>query len=161
MALEEHVTRLLVAGEHEAAKNRRLVVIFTAFSLFCALVAFIFYALGDSISYYKIPSAISQNDRKTGSRLRLGGFVVAGSLKQHGSEITFLLSDDVAAEPIGFQGIVPDLFREGQAVVVEGKFEATRGFVAHRLLAKHDARYISRERADMLKKQGNWQEYLP
>jgi len=158
--LSEHASRLLVVGEREALRNRRLVIIFSAFSLFCAFIALIFYALGDSVSYYKTPSSLSQSDREAGSRLRLGGIVVAGSLEQHGSEMSFLLSDDVAAEKIHFQGIVPDLFREGQAVIVEGKFEEKAGFVAYRLLAKHDARYISPERVEMLKKQGKWQEYL-
>jgi len=158
---QEHVPNfLLVAAHSQMRHHRRLVVLLIAFSLFTAALSLVLYALGDNISYYRTPLSISQSDRQQGAWLRLGGFVVPGSVRQQGHEIVFALSDDVAEEQVRFQGVVPNLFREGQAVVVEGRFEATGGFVAQRLLAKHDERYLSQETVQMLKNQGKWQEYL-
>jgi len=93
------------------------------------------------------------------ARLRIGGLVKDGSVKR-GSElrISFVVTDGKSDVPVNFQGIVPDLFREGQGVVVEGRLGRDKIFTADTVLAKHDERYMPREVVDALKKSGRWQE---
>jgi len=94
-----------------------------------------------------------------GKRMRIGGLVKPGSL-QHVDKlnIRFEVTDGKADVPVQYQGIVPDLFREGQGVVAEGKLDPNGLFVADTVLAKHDERYMPREVVDALKKSGRWQE---
>ena len=72
--------------------------------------------------------------------------------------IRFAVTDGKSDIPVHYQGIVPDLFREGQGVVAEGTLEADGTLTADTVLAKHDERYMPREVVDALKKTGRWQE---
>jgi cytochrome c-type biogenesis protein CcmE len=94
-----------------------------------------------------------------GKRFRLGGLVQPGSLV-HGDnlKVTFEVGDGSAALPVSYQGILPDLFREGQGVVAEGALDASGVFKADTVLAKHDEKYMPKDVADALKKQGHWKE---
>jgi len=73
--------------------------------------------------------------------MRLGGIVEVGSVSRHGSDITFSVSDGRLREKIRFNGVLPDLFREGQGVVIDGRFDREGDFIASRILAKHDENY--------------------
>jgi cytochrome c-type biogenesis protein CcmE len=89
----------------------------------------------------------------------MGGLVKDGSVKRGADlHISFVVTDGKSDVPVTFQGIAPDLFREGQGVVVEGKVRQGGVFAADTLLAKHDERYMPREVVDALKKSGRWQE---
>jgi cytochrome c-type biogenesis protein CcmE len=94
-----------------------------------------------------------------GRRFRLGGLVQPGSLK-HGDNlaVTFDVADGEARLPVSYNGILPDLFREGQGVVAEGALDASGVFRADTVLAKHDETYMPKEVADALKKQGHWKD---
>ncbi len=74
-----------------------------------------------------------------------------------GQQITFEVTDANTSIPVRYQGILPDLFREGQGVVAEGVLEAPGAFRADTVLARHDETYMPREVADALKRQGHWQ----
>ncbi len=94
-----------------------------------------------------------------GARLRVGGLVKPGSLiKAEGEKLSFSITDGAHDVAVTYQGLVPDLFREGQGVVAEGVLEAPGKLLADTILAKHDERYMPREVVDALKKQGRWQE---
>ena len=73
-------------------------------------------------------------------------------------QVRFAITDGNTDLPVDYQGIVPDLFREGQGVVAEGKLEAGGTLAADSVLAKHDERYMPREVVDALKKSGRWKE---
>ena len=91
--------------------------------------------------------------------MRIGGLVKAGSLvKSGGQKATFMITDNVNNVAVSYEGLLPDLFREGQGVVAEGVLEAPGRLRADNVLAKHDERYMPREVVDALKKQGRWQE---
>jgi cytochrome c-type biogenesis protein CcmE len=94
-----------------------------------------------------------------GRRFRLGGLVQPGSLK-HGDNlaVTFDVGDGDSKLPVSFNGILPDLFREGQGIVAEGALDASGVFRADTVLAKHDETYMPKEVADALKKQGHWKD---
>ena len=87
----------------------------------------------------------------------MGGLVRVGSVKhQPSGEIDFVVADRRATTPVIFRGELPDLFREGQGVVAIGAFDPAGVFIATKILAKHDEKYMPREVAKALKEQGEW-----
>jgi cytochrome c-type biogenesis protein CcmE len=117
------------------------------------------YALRDNLSYFRTPSElVSGNfpERTNGRALRLGGLVEKGSIKREtrGDQeiVTFRVTDLAKTVTVHFQGIVPDLFREGQGMIAEGKMAPDGTFTATQLLAKHDEKYMPPEVAKTLHK---------
>jgi cytochrome c-type biogenesis protein CcmE len=124
-----------------------------------AAVALVLGAMRDSIVFFNSPSDIVEKHPAPGKRLRIGGLVKPGSLiRGENLNIRFDVTDGKNEIAVRYQGIVPDLFREGQGVVAEGKLGPDGVFVADTVLAKHDERYMPREVVDALKKSGHWQE---
>jgi cytochrome c-type biogenesis protein CcmE len=72
--------------------------------------------------------------------------------------VSFVVADGGATLPVSFQGILPDLFREGQGVVAEGALDRSGVFKADTVLAKHDETYMPKDVADALKQQGHWKD---
>src|SRR4029078_7268431 len=105
------------------------------------------------------PTDVVEKKVQPGSRIRLGGLVKPGTL-QRGDQLAgrFEVTDGNRAIAASYQGILPDLFREGQGVIAEGTLESGGGFKADSVLAKHDEKYMPKEVADALKKQGHWKE---
>lgn len=140
-------------------KQRRLVMIGSGLAVLAVAVALVLSALSDSIVFFNSPTDVVEKHIATGTRIRLGGMVKEGSLVRGDHlNVRFEVTDGANDIPVSFQGIVPDLFREGQGVVAEGRIEPGRTFRADNILAKHDENYMPREVADALKKQGRWQE---
>ncbi|MCW8952985.1 MAG: cytochrome c maturation protein CcmE, partial [Rhodospirillales bacterium] len=121
-------------------------------------VALMLAAFEDNIVFFYSPTELQEKDIRPDQRLRIGGLVEEGSIKKAEDSMTFefRVTDTVNAVAVVYKGILPDLFREGQGVVVEGKMGAT-AFVADEVLAKHDENYMPPEVADALKKSGQWQ----
>jgi cytochrome c-type biogenesis protein CcmE len=139
-------------------KQRRLVLIGSSLAVLALAVGLVLSALRDSIVFFNSPSDIAGKSVSTSGRIRMGGLVEPGSVDR-GPElrVNFKVTDGNAAVPVSYRGLLPDLFREGQGVVVEGRY--TGGvFAADSVLAKHDERYMPREVVDALKKTGRWQE---
>ncbi|QEE09007.1 cytochrome c maturation protein CcmE [Bartonella kosoyi] len=134
-------------------KKRRLRII-----LLCCLVmeiaaSLLVYAMRHAVSFFRMPSEITKEDILTGRPLRLGGFVEKGSVQYVGeSGVIFFITDNTKHKKVIFNGILPDLFREGQGVIVEGYFDKQDFFIGTRILAKHDETYMPKETADRLKK---------
>ena len=140
-------------------KGRRLTLIGIALGVVAFAAALALYALSDSIVFFYGPSEVLQKNPAAGTRLRIGGLVKPGSLvKSAGQKATFEITDNAHNVAVSYEGLLPDLFREGQGVVAEGVLEAPGQFRADSVLAKHDERYMPREVVDALKKQGRWQE---
>ncbi|HEU5178281.1 MAG TPA: cytochrome c maturation protein CcmE, partial [Burkholderiales bacterium] len=92
-----------------------------------------------------------------GQRIRIGGLVKEGSVQRGESlAVRFEVTDGRSTIPVAYQGLLPDLFREGQGVVAEGALDPTGTLKADSVLAKHDETYMPKEVADALKKQGHW-----
>lgn len=128
-------------------KHQRLMLGFAALVAIGGASGLALSALKDQAAFFYTPSDVATKKPEIGKASRLGGMVQAGSLKHlpDGKTITFLVSDAQATVPVRFEGIAPDLFKEGSGVVAEGKFTADGGFVADNLLAKHDERYMPPE----------------
>jgi cytochrome c-type biogenesis protein CcmE len=118
--------------------------------------ALTFAGLRDSIVYFVAPSELAQKARP-GQRIRLGGLVVQGTVHRDGDGVTtFAVTDGAVQVEVRYGGMLPDLFREGQGVVAEGRWLPGQMFQADRVLAKHDERYMPREVAEALKQRGEW-----
>jgi cytochrome c-type biogenesis protein CcmE len=137
-----------LAGTQMTRKQQRLVGVLLLLLGLGTATGLTLLALRDNISYFRTPSEIASGnypEHATGRALRLGGLVVKGSLKREGDVITFLVTDLAHSIAVRYQGIPPDLFREGQGVVAEGKMMPDGSFAATTLLAKHDEKYMPPE----------------
>jgi cytochrome c-type biogenesis protein CcmE len=140
-------------------RGRRLSLIAAALVVVGAAAGLSLYALSDSIVFFYSPSEVAQKGAAPGARLRIGGMVKTGSVvKSADQNVAFVLTDGAHDLKVSYQGLLPDLFREGQGVVAEGVLAAPGQIRADTILAKHDERYMPREVVDALKKQGRWQE---
>jgi cytochrome c-type biogenesis protein CcmE len=140
-------------------RGRRLSLIALSLAVVGAAAGLSLYALSDSIVFFMSPSEVAQKAVAPGARLRIGGMVKTGSVvKSADQNVAFVLTDGAHDLKVAYQGLLPDLFREGQGVVAEGVLDALGQVRADTILAKHDERYMPREVVDALKKQGRWQE---
>ena len=140
-------------------KQRRLVLIGAGVGVLAIAAALVLSALRDSIVFFNSPTDVVEKQIAPGSRVRVGGLVKPGSVQRGDNlHIRFEVTDGNKDIAVQYQGIVPDLFREGQGVVAEGKIEPGGSLAADSVLAKHDERYMPREVVDALKKSGRWQE---
>jgi cytochrome c-type biogenesis protein CcmE len=140
-------------------RGRRLSLIAVALVVVGASAAIALYSLRDNIVFFYSPTEVVQKAAQPGARLRVGGLVKADSLiKLSGENVEFVVTDGANELTVAYQGLLPDLFREGQGVVAEGVLEAPGQMRAETILAKHDERYMPREVVEALKKQGRWQE---
>ena len=115
-------------------------------------------AFSNNLVFFYSPSDLKTQVISADRRVRIGGLVENGSIERGGdSRVAFRITDGKTDIAVVYRGIVPDLFREGQGVVAEGKLEDGI-FDASTILAKHDERYMPREVVDALKKSGHWQE---
>ena len=138
-------------------KHKRLTFIVIALCLFSTAAGLILMALEDTIIFFYSPTDLIEKNTDPKQRLRLGGLVAEKSLKKLGDAmITFEVTDAVKTVRVRYKGILPDLFREGQGVVTQGRF-VSGIFEADEVLAKHDENYMPAEVADALKKSGQWQ----
>lgn len=138
-------------------KQRRSLFIGVSVAVLAAAVALVLVALEDSIVFFYSPSDVTEKQIKPGQRIRLGGLVEEGSVKRgSGTVIRFAVTDTIKSIEVRYEGVLPDLFREGQGVVTEGKLSSIGVFDADSVLAKHDENYMPPEVADMLKKKGVW-----
>ncbi len=129
------------------SKHQRLTLAIVALIAVIAAGLLAASALKDEAAYFYAPNDVKTKGVEPGKAIRLGGMVVAGSLKKAADGVTihFDVTDGKATVPAMFKGIAPDLFREGSGVVAEGAFDKGGTFVATELLAKHDERYMPRE----------------
>jgi cytochrome c-type biogenesis protein CcmE len=140
-------------------RQRRLTMIGGALAVLAIAAALVLNALRDSIVFFSTPVMVAEKHIPAGKRFRLGGLVQPGSLVRGDNlAVKFEVSDGSATLPVAFQGILPDLFREGQGVVAEGALDGAGVFKADTVLAKHDETYMPKDVADALKKQGHWKD---
>ncbi len=136
-------------------KQKRLTMILGGLAVLGVAAGIILYALSGTITFFHTPSDLTETGVKPGQRIRLGGMVEDGSVKKgDGTLTTFVVTDQIKTVTVTYNGILPDLFREGQGVVTEGKLRDDGTFEADTVLAKHDENYMPRELAESLKEKG-------
>jgi cytochrome c-type biogenesis protein CcmE len=128
-----------------------------------AAVALVLSAFEENLVFFYSPSDLLAEKAPEGRALRLGGLVEESSVKRlsDGLTVEFRVTDLANTVPVTFRGILPDLFREGQGVIAEGRFGPDGVFVAEEVLAKHDENYMPPEVAEVLKESGEWQRSQP
>jgi cytochrome c-type biogenesis protein CcmE len=138
-------------------KGKRLTMIIGALAALGLAAGLVLFALRDNIVFFYTPSELATRTIAPGARLRIGGLVKEGSVVKSGKDASFVVTDRSRDLKVSYTGLLPDLFREGQGVVVDGALNLDGGFRADSVLAKHDERYMPRDVADKLKAQGVWQ----
>jgi cytochrome c-type biogenesis protein CcmE len=139
-------------------KYQRIYMILGGLVAVAVGAAMVLLAFEDSVVFFYSPSDIKENRVDVNQRIRVGGLVEIDSVKKKGTQVTFNVTDTVERLEVTFTGILPDLFREGQGIIAEGKLIKTGGFIASEVLAKHDENYMPPEVADAIKKAGQWKE---
>lgn len=126
-----------------AVQKKRLYFILLVLVVMAAIVGLSLYALNQNINLFYTPTQIAKGGVKPGQLFRLGGQVKKGTIKQDAGnlQISFVVSDPFHNVLVEYAGILPDLFREGQSVVIEGSLDQAGIMQATRVLAKHDERY--------------------
>ena len=143
-------------------KRRRLIAVLTGLVMLGGATAMALLAFNDNLVFFYSPSDLAAKTVGPERRIRIGGLVEDQSLvKEDGRRVAFRVTDGKAELKVVFDGLLPDLFREGQGVVAEGKLRGDGVFVASSVLAKHDEKYMPPEVADALKRSGHWQEGGP
>jgi cytochrome c-type biogenesis protein CcmE len=138
-------------------KQKRLSVIAGLGVVLALALGLILFALRDQIVFFYSPTEIHEKSVAAGTPVRLGGLVKAGTWKRSGDQNDFVVTDGTTDMTAHYTGILPDLFREGQGVVIEGAVATDGSFAATNVLAKHDEKYMPKEVVDELKAKGEWQ----
>jgi cytochrome c-type biogenesis protein CcmE len=141
---------------HPIRKQRLIIVIFIVVGASVA-AALIFYALRENMNLFYSPSDIAAGKAPLATRIRAGGMVREGSVQRLGEdlEVTFVVTDYEHDVTVHYEGILPDLFAEGQGVVVTGSQVSPGIFQATEVLAKHDEEYMPPEVSDALEQSGH------
>lgn len=137
-------------------RDQRLIMIGSAGAVLVLAMTLTFTGLRDSVVYFVAPSELATK-AEPGQRVRLGGLVVEGTLRRaDDGAMHFAMTDGGVAIEVRYDGVLPDLFREGQGVVAEGTWQPGAAFEAERVLARHDETYMPREVAEAIKQRGDW-----
>jgi cytochrome c-type biogenesis protein CcmE len=137
-------------------KQKRLALIGGGVAFLTAAVLLVMFAFSQSVAYFYVPSDLQKASIPPDTRIRLGGLVKPGSWKRgQGMHEAFEVTDTIGTVPVAYTGILPDLFREGQGVVAEGRLTGSPPvFMADTVLAKHDETYMPKDVADRLQEKG-------
>ena len=130
---------------HPKRRQKLLVIIFIL-SACAAAVALLTTALRQNINLFYTPSQVVDGEAPVGQSIRIGGMVALGSFQQlDGVRSQFRVTDFNETISVRFEGLLPDLFREGQGIVARGQLGASGSFEAEEVLAKHDEKYMPPE----------------
>jgi cytochrome c-type biogenesis protein CcmE len=141
-------------------KRRRLIAVLAGLTMLGVATGLVLAALTGpgALSFFCSPTDLTTKADCQTHHIRLGGLVAPDSVRRDGKSIAFRVTDGESTVQVTYSGVVPDLFREGQGVVVEGRLDGAGQVRADSVLAKHDENYMPREVVEALKKSGRWQE---
>lgn len=137
-------------------RKRRLIAVLVILIGVGAASAITIYSLRQNMLFFVSPADITEQNLPLGREFRLGGLVVPGTVRrgEDGLAVHFDVTDGAETVSVSFDGILPDLFREGQGVIARGELQSKHMFVAREVLAKHDENYMPPEVADALEEKG-------
>ncbi len=139
------------------SRKRRMIYLLLVLAGVSIAGGIAFWSLQQNLLYFQSPSEVAAMDMPAGRQFRLGGLVEVGSTERDpgGLLVSFVVTDGQHSIPVSYEGILPDLFREGQGVIARGKLDEAGQFNATEVLAKHDENYMPPEVADALEKAGH------
>ena len=132
-------------------RNKRLAIASGVVAVVGVAAALVLNAFQSNLVFFYSPSQIASKEAPTGRTFRLGGLVEAGSVKRDGVSVSFVVTDTARSVPVRYNGILPDLFKEGKGVVAQGQLKDGT-FEAREVLAKHDENYMPPEAAEALRR---------
>ncbi len=133
-------------------RHKRAAIVVGVLSAVGVAVALVLNAFNSNLVFFYTPVQIAAKEAPQGRTFRVGGLVEAGSVKRDGVTVNFVVTDTIKTVPVRFEGVLPDLFKEGKGVVAQGQLGADGVFAAREVLAKHDENYMPPEAADALQK---------
>lgn len=139
-------------------KHKRLLAVLGLIGGLGVSAALVLTAFNDNLVFFHSPSDVVEKQIAADKRFRIGGLVLEGSVRKNGLVTDFTVTDLRNTVAVRYIGMLPDLFREGQGVVANGRLDAQGRFLASEVLAKHDETYMPPEVADALKKSGRWND---
>lgn len=131
-------------------RHKRLAIAVGVVAAVGVAVGLVLNAFQSNLVFFYSPSQIAANEAPANRTFRLGGMVEQGSVKREGVTVRFVVTDTAKTVPVRYEGILPDLFKEGKGVVAQGQLQGGV-FVAREVLAKHDENYMPPEAAEALK----------
>jgi cytochrome c-type biogenesis protein CcmE len=132
-------------------RHKRLAAIALGVVALGIATALVLMAFEKNLVFFFTPSQVAANEAPQGKTFRIGGMVLAGSVKREGVDVHFVVTDTARTIPVVYRGALPDLFREGKGVVAQGQLGADGVFRAREVLAKHDENYMPPEAAHAVK----------
>ena len=137
-------------------RHKRLAIVSGIVAAVGAIVALVLTAFQSNLVFFYSPSQVANQEAPSLRTFRIGGMVERGTVKREGTQVSFIVTDTAKSIPVRYEGILPDLFKEGKGVVAQGQLR-DGVFVAREVLAKHDENYMPPEAAEALKRaqQGN------
>ena len=135
-------------------RQRRIALVLGTVGAVGVATALVLNALRSNLVFYYSPTQVAAQEAPAGRAFRVGGRVEPGSVQRDGLQVRFVVTDTAQVLPVRYHGLLPDLFREGQGVVAQGRLGPDGIFVAHEVLAKHDETYMPPEAADALQRAG-------
>ena len=132
-------------------RHQRLALALGALAAAGAVSALVLNAFESNLVFFYSPTQVAAQEAPKGRTFRVGGLVQEGSVKRDGTKVNFVITDTAQVVPVRYEGILPDLFKEGKGVVAQGQLQGGV-FVAREVLAKHDENYMPPEAAEALEK---------
>lgn len=137
-------------------RKQRLVIVLGVLAAVGVSIALIMYALTENINLFYSPSDVVAGKAPMERRIRVGGLVVEGSVKRgEDLKVAFDITDNAETITVQYAGILPDLFREGQGIIANGKLIDDHLVMAEEVLAKHDENYVPPEIQEAIEKAGH------
>jgi cytochrome c-type biogenesis protein CcmE len=131
-------------------RTKRLLLILVIVAAASSATALVLNAFNSNLVFFYSPSQVAAKEVPAGRAFRLGGLVERGTVKRDGLVVHFRVTDTVVDVPVTYEGILPDLFKEGKGVVAQGAVDSHGVFVAREVLAKHDENYMPPEAGEAL-----------
>lgn len=134
------------------SRHKRIAIILVGIALLGVAAALLLQSFQSNLVFFFSPTEVSQGKAPQQGNFRIGGMVEVGSVQRQGTQVAFKITDTAKTMSVVYTGILPDLFKEGKGVVVQGKQGENGIFIADQVLAKHDENYMPPEAADALEK---------
>jgi len=138
-------------------RQRRLALVLGGVAALVVATALVLNAFRSNLVFFFTPTQVANGEAPVGRSFRIGGLVVPGSVEREsdGLRLRFAITDQARTVQVHYQGILPDLFKEGAGVVAQGSMQGDGLFLAREVLAKHDENYMPPEAAEALKRAGH------
>jgi cytochrome c-type biogenesis protein CcmE len=131
-------------------RHKRIALVLVVLAAVAGIVALVLQAFQSNLVFFYSPTQVAAHEAPQGRTFRVGGLVQEGSVQRDGLNVAFVVTDTAHTVAVRYQGILPDLFKEGKGVVAQGQMQ-DGVFVAKEVLAKHDENYMPPEAAEALK----------